>query len=453
MILNNITRVIRPTFYFLLLTLFLASCGGKEAVKTIFQKRTPYEAYEHGLREAKLDRTALGQAWLTAGQRALRDSVQVSLPFQETAYFRADKPTAGSYSFLAKHGELIHIKVNTRTQQDIKLFIDLFELSQTSPCETKHVAAADTTSLSLEYRVADTMPHLVRVQPELLRSGSYTITIVTRPSLSFPVKGKNSRAIQSYWGAERDAGARKHEGVDIFAPRGTPVLAAAPGFVSRVSTTPIGGKVVWLSDINNRQSLYYAHLDSQLVQAGQQVNIGDTLGLVGNTGNARGTVPHLHFGVYAFGQGAVDPFPFINDIRQQPTPVQVPEEQLGKWGRTAKNNSTLRLTPSAKATAVTTLPKNTALQITGGAGNWYRVQLPSGLTGYLPQSSLESITKPLRTEKLKTDVELVELPDTLAPAIALAKKDSTLAIVAVYDTFRLVQLADGSYGWLLQDQS
>ena len=453
MVFKNINRVIRPLFYFILLTLFLASCGGKEAVKTIFQKRTPYEAYEHGLRQAKLHNTALGQAWLEAGQRALRDSVRVTLPFQETAYFRADKPTAGSYSFLAKHGEVIDIKVTTRTQQDIKLFIDLFELSQTIPAETKHVAAADTTSLSLEYRVDDNLVHLVRVQPELLRSGTYTISIVTRPSLSFPVQGKNSKAIQSYWGAARDAGARQHEGVDIFANRGTPVLAGAKGIVSRVSTTPIGGKVVWLSDINNRQSLYYAHLDSQLVQTGQQVNIGDTLGLVGNTGNAKTTVPHLHFGVYAFGRGAVDPFPFINDIRQEPTPVRVPEDQLGQWRRTAKNNITIRLTPSAKAQAVTTLPKNTALQIIGGTGNWYRVQLPTGQAGYLPQNNLESINKPLRTEKLKTDLEVVALPSTQALPIALIKKDTTLAVLAVYDVYQLIKLADGSYGWLPTTQS
>jgi peptidoglycan LD-endopeptidase LytH len=453
MVFKNIDRAIRPTFYFLLILLFLASCGGKQAVKTIFQKRTPYEAYEHSLREAKLDRTALGQAWLQAGQRALHDSVRVTLPFQETAYFRSDKPTAGSYSFLARQGELIDIKVTTRTQQDIKLFIDLFELSNEMPHETKHVAAADTTSLNLEYRVDDDLVHLVRVQPELLKSGSYTITIVTRPSLSFPVKGKDSRAIQSYWGAERDAGARRHEGVDIFAPRGTPVLAGAKGIITRVNTTPIGGKVVWLSDLSEGQNLYYAHLDSQLVQPGQQVNTGDTLGLIGNTGSAKTTVPHLHFGIYSYGRGAVDPFPFINDIRQKPTPVQVSEDQLGKWGRTAKNNITLRLTPHAKAPVVTTLAKNTALQITGGSGNWYRVQLPNGLVGYLPENNLESITKPLRTEILKIDQEIIELPDAQAPPIALVKKDTTLAVVAVYQVYQLVKLSDGTYGWLLNNQA
>lgn len=450
---KNIDRVSRSTFYFILFMLFLAGCGGKQGIKTIFQKQTPYEAYENGLRTAKLHNTALGQAWQQAGQRALRDSVRVTLPFQESAYFRAEKPTAGSYSFLARQGELIHIKVTTRTQQDIKLFIDLFELSSDTPSETKHVAAADTTSLNLEYRVDDDLVHLVRVQPELLHSGSYTITIVTRPSLSFPVKGKDGRAIQSFWGAERDAGVRKHEGVDIFAPRGTPVLAGTKGTVTRVSTTPIGGKVVWLSDINQGQNLYYAHLDTQLVQPGQQVNIGDTLGLIGNTGNARGTVPHLHFGIYAFGQGAVDPFPFINDIRPKPIPVQVPADRLGEWGRTAKNNITLRLTPQANAPEITTLAKNTALQITGGTGNWYRVQLPNGQAGYLPQNNLESITKPLRTERLKADQEVMALPDDLAVPIGLIKKDTSLTVVAVYQAYQLVKLTDGSFGWLLNASS
>jgi hypothetical protein len=58
-------------------------------------------------------------------------------------------------------------------------------------------------------------------------------------------------------------------------------------------------------------SLYYAHLDKQLVEAGQRVKKGDTLGLVGNTGNARFTPSHLHFGIYNY-HGAVDPWPFVN---------------------------------------------------------------------------------------------------------------------------------------------
>jgi murein DD-endopeptidase MepM/ murein hydrolase activator NlpD len=60
-------------------------------------------------------------------------------------------------------------------------------------------------------------------------------------------------------------------------------------------------------------STYYAHLDRQAVTPGQRVNAGDLVGWVGNTGNARTTPPHLHFGVYLAAAGAVDPLPFICD--------------------------------------------------------------------------------------------------------------------------------------------
>ena len=91
-------------------------------------------------------------------------------------------------------------------------------------------------------------------------------------------------------------------------------MAAAPGTVTRVNETNLGGKVVWLRDTLGN-SLYYAHLDSQAVSSGMQVNIGDTLGFVGNTGNARTTPPHLHFGVYRRGEGPVDPWWFLHRPR------------------------------------------------------------------------------------------------------------------------------------------
>jgi hypothetical protein len=106
------------------------------------------------------------------------------------------------------------------------------------------------------------------------------------------VKPGTERDIGSRFGAPRDAGARSHHGIDIFARRGTPVVAAATGVVNRVNVTDIGGKVVWVRDVLGN-SLYYAHLDSQAVSSGMRVNVGDTLGFVGNTGNARTTPPHL----------------------------------------------------------------------------------------------------------------------------------------------------------------
>ena len=436
----------------LLLLAFVFSftnCVGKQGMNTIFQKRTPYEAYENSLRQAKLHQSALGQAWLQAGQKALQDSLLITLPFKETGYFKADQPRAASYSFRARLGEVIAVQVNTRTRQDIKLFLDLFEVENERPRDIKHVAAADTTALRLEYQVEDDLVHLVRLQPELLRSGSFDITITIRPSLSFPVQGKDSRAIQSVWGVERDGGARRHEGVDIFAKKGTPVIAAAEGFVTRVNITPIGGKVVWVSDLNSQKNLYYAHLDSQLVQQGQRVQIGDTLGLVGNTGNARTTPPHLHFGIYGFGRGAVDPYPFLYENKEQSAPVRVSTDQIGAWGRIAKNKVNVRLTPSTKGSTVSIVPRHTPVQVFGGTADWFRVVLPDGSQGFLHEDNLEGITKAVRNETTKADTEILEQPRPEGSPIALVKKDSLVAVVGVYQRYNLVRLTDGTLGWLL----
>ncbi|MEJ7667034.1 MAG: peptidoglycan DD-metalloendopeptidase family protein [Hymenobacter sp.] len=168
------------------------------------------------------------------------------------------------------------------------------------------------------------------MQPELLAAGRYTLRLWRGPGLGlFPVKGRTDQAIGSLWGSERDKGARRHEGVDIFAPRGTPAVAATDGYITRTGESKLGGLVVWLAD-NQGQNLYYAHLDKQLVQPGQRVRAGDTLGLVGNTGNARTTAPHLHFGIYRGGRGAVDPWPFLH--REDPIPTPSPGPTAGASG-------------------------------------------------------------------------------------------------------------------------
>ena len=87
-------------------------------------------------------------------------------------------------------------------------------------------------------------------------------------------------------------------------------MAAADGRITRVREGGLGGKTVWLRLDGAPVSLYYAHLDEQLTAPDARVRTGDTIGTVGNTGNARTTPPHLHFGIYGRG-GAVDPFPFL----------------------------------------------------------------------------------------------------------------------------------------------
>jgi murein DD-endopeptidase MepM/ murein hydrolase activator NlpD len=138
--------------------------------------------------------------------------------------------------------------------------------------------------------------------------------------LAVPVAGVTREDVHTSWGAPR-SGHRKHEGVDIFARRGTPVVAAAPGEVVRIGQNRLGGNVVWVAG-GGARLYYYAHLDRfrSDLRVGQQVHAGETLGHVGTTGNARGTPPHLHFGVYPASTGfrAVDPVPLLR--RKKSTP-------------------------------------------------------------------------------------------------------------------------------------
>lgn len=127
-------------------------------------------------------------------------------------------------------------------------------------------------------------------------------------SLPVPVQGVTPARLADTWGAAR-AGGRRHEGIDIFAARGTPVLSTTQGVVMQVGTNNLGGQVVWVFG-PGRQRHYYAHLDAYAdIQRGQWVAVGEVLGYVGNTGNAQGTPPHLHYGIYD--GGAINPYDLL----------------------------------------------------------------------------------------------------------------------------------------------
>lgn len=127
-------------------------------------------------------------------------------------------------------------------------------------------------------------------------------------SLPVPVAGVMVADIAETWGAARGS-ERRHEGVDIFADRGTPVMSTTRGVVTSLRDGGLGGRQVWVIGPGMERH-YYAHLDAWAdgIADGQVVLPGRVLGYVGNSGNARGTPPHLHYGIYADG-GALDPMP------------------------------------------------------------------------------------------------------------------------------------------------
>lgn len=437
-------------YTFLMLYLFLVTaCGGVQTLRGVLKQETPHEKYTSTITRADLHNTALGRSWIEAGKKALQDSVKVTLPFKETGYFAAGEPRAATYLFEAQRGEKVVIKLETRAREKIHVFMDLYEEQQVTK-SPRLVAYADTLNAAISYEVQNNGTYLLRLQPELLRSGQYTVTITVQPTLAFPVPGKSSRQISSIWGDPRDSGARRHEGVDIFAPRGTPAIAASAGYVRGVSTTPRGGKVVWVLDPERRQSLYYAHLDSQLVTVGQQVQVGDTIGLIGNTGNARSTAPHLHFGIYSFGKGATNPYPYLHQPKNSPPAIKANLAALGSWRRSTPRSTSLRLNPTTKGTEATLLPKNTPFRILAATDDWFRVRLPDGLEGYIAAKSTEDIVKPIRQDKITVSIPLLDEAHPLAApkdSLAIGEK---IDVLANFKNFSLVNVREGGTGWIVQ---
>ena len=159
-------------------------------------------------------------------------------------------------------------------------------------------------------------PQLGRLRPlvDQLRQADSRSVLPHRPTLPHggarsgvcPVKGPVR--IGQGWGAARDGGRRRHEGIDLLAPAGTPLVAVASGRISRLSNRDRGrgGISLWLRD-RRGTAYYYAHNQHNLVHLGQPVQAGQLLARVGTTGNARGGPPHLHFQLHPNGGRPVSP--------------------------------------------------------------------------------------------------------------------------------------------------
>jgi len=365
----------------LVLVALLQACGsGEEAPNDL----SPRQAYEASLREAGLWGTAQTQTWVRAGSEALTRPAAVALPFEETGVLTLDRPTAMGYRIHLRRGRRLRARITLSYDMDTRLFVELFRLSSDSTAPPRAVAWTDSTADSLAYEPWDDGDFVLRLQPEQHRGGRYRLVLREEPQLAFPVAGRTVRAVWSRFGDPRDGGRRRHEGIDIFAPRGTPVLAAASGVVSRVRITRLGGKDVWVRDHARRASEYCAHLDSQAVRRGQTVGVGDTLGFVGNTGNARTTRTHLHFGVYRRGQGAVDPYPFVRPAARGGPALVADVSLLGGWAHATDSGIELRAAPDSDAEALRELGSSDRLRLLAEAsGAWYRVRLGDGAVGYV----------------------------------------------------------------------
>ncbi len=420
--------------------------GCSPSAPGVFGKKTPHERYGQQLADAGLRETALYRSWFTHAEKSLRDPLRVTIPYKETGYFSPEAPDAAGLVFSGTRGQKIIISLNKKPVAGFTMYMDLWE-QQPLPQETpKLVAASDTSGTAIELEVKTDARYVLRIQPELLAGGEYTLTILTAPSLAFPVPAAKGK-VGSIWGDDRDGGIRRHEGIDIFAPFRSPVIAAADGRVTAVNTNNLGGKVIWLRPRSADYTLYYAHLDEQIAVSGQSVKTGDTLGLVGNTGNARNTPSHLHFGIYAYG-GAINPLPFVKPVIQGPAAITASLINIGKRARSTGTRISLYEEPGKKSFSSRVLQNNTLIRIDAATTGWYKVTLPDGSKGYLQSGSIANIEKPVRQYSIPAEIPLLETPDSQAPRKSVLSSGTKVSVLASFNDYHYIKSGSEETGWI-----
>ncbi|NNM33228.1 MAG: peptidoglycan DD-metalloendopeptidase family protein [Gemmatimonadetes bacterium] len=435
-----------------ILALVLASTGCSSGeVAEFFRETTPHEDYQRALALAGLHESRMGEHWLDAAAAALSSPLEIAFPYEEVGYFVASEPAALGYRLQLERGQRVEVDVQATSQGDEppRVFLEVFEgTGGASAPRLLEYAAGDSAAFAFEPPDGGTF--LIRVQPELLVEAAYRLTVRVDGALAFPVQGRGMSAVLSIFGDPREGGRRSHHGVDIFAPRNTPVLAVADGVVSRVEVTNLGGNVVWLRDPERRQSIYYAHLERQLVSEGQRVQKGDPVGLIGNSGNARTTPPHLHFGIYRRGRGPVDPW---HHIRRLPTDLPVlaaDSARVGDWVRVDTDGMRLRAGASRRTDVRAELTLGTPLQVVAVAGDWYRVRTPAGTEGFVAARLTEPATTAVATMVPNRTLELWNSIESRVPIDELPAA-AEVPVLGEYDTYFLVSGASGRLGWVQAD--
>ena len=383
----------------LLLPLFvvvmLGACRTREIVEEAYEPSSSHEEYREGLVAMELDDTAMGRAWLTQAEAALRTPHTVTIPFQELAHFEPARPEAVGFRFEAIRGQRIEILLEIDEGEQGRMFADVFRVEDEGPDALPQVASYSDELNRLEFEPRRDAEYILRLQPELLRGGRYSVTIRSVPAMSFPVQDHGMNHVWSFFGDGRDGGTRVHEGIDVFAPRGTPVLSSVHGIVRNVGTRDRGGLVVSIRDEERGLILYYAHLEEQLTQRGARVAPGDIIGTVGNSGNAITTPPHLHFGIYETGWRAVDPWNFLEELETEPPVVAGNPEKIGGASRVTVGE--VPLVTAGPDSESYILSYDTIVVVLGASAGSYRIVLQDGRTGYLPVGVLEATDEPIRT--------------------------------------------------------
>ena len=230
------------------------------------------------------------------------------------------------------------------------------------------------------------------------------------------------------------------------------MLAASAGRVSRVRdpqlaerwcgfatrcATPASTTLIWTASTS----------------ATAVVEAGDTVGFVGNTGNARTTPPHLHLGLYRRGEGAVDPFPFIDPVRVTVPELTVDTERLGTWHRVRNGGVRLRAAPGSRGEVVRELDRYTPLRVLAGSGSFFRARLPDGTTGYVAARLTEPVAAPFARQTVAGVRSVLAGPTDDSALLARLDAGTEVPVIGRFGDYLYVRTASGETGWLEPGQS
>lgn len=369
----------------LFLILIISGCSQVNKAADFITNPTAKEKYKRDFKVSD----ELFAIWENSVETAFRDSVSVNLPYAETGKFFPKSFSVYSYEIELHPGEVLNLEVETDSTKQL-VFIELFQKSDDSANVFKKVKSSDFQKKTLSFEADKKATYKLVIQPEIEAHTPFTFKMEKSPAYLFPVASGVNTNVQSYWGDNRDGGARSHEGIDIFAKRGTPVIATTNGSIGYTGEKGLGGKQVWLRDRKRNQSLYYAHLDS-IADVTGSVKRGDTLGFVGNTGNARTTPPHLHFGIYKSYRGAINPLHFVyqtNSLETEPEKLDnIPHKLIVQSSR-----ANLRNKPTTSNSRIlSTLKAQDTLQFLGKTSEWFHVRTLGNKASFIHHSLVTPI--------------------------------------------------------------
>lgn len=225
---------------------------------------------------------------------------------------------------------LLNVLLGARTFRQMTTAMDMFEsvsAHDSHSLRTVQQLKDDTARLKAELdgkvidqhtAVEQLQQRQRQMQESLVALGQQYETVKARldsskAGFAFPVRAPYS-FVDTFLAPR--AGYRRHQGIDIFALKGTPVYAVVNGVIEDKGVNPLGGNKLWLRSPTDGWRYYYAHLNNFApgINNGTRVNKGQVIGYVGNTGNAITTPPHLHFETHAPGASAINPHPILKRV-------------------------------------------------------------------------------------------------------------------------------------------